>query len=214
MLISSLIAEDHDLTRQGIRSLLEDRLGARVCATTGNGLDVFSLLQEHEPDLLVLDLGLPHLNGLDVLRQIQGSALSVQVVVLSMHAEDIYVSRAFELGAAGYVLKGASLDEMVRAVRTVVGGNRYLSDDLSDALLNAPQSTNGDADDRYQTLTAREREVLQLTAEGYTSQEIGEHLHISPRTADKHRQNIKAKLELKNVAEMTAYAHRRGLITG
>lgn len=213
MLLSALIAEDHDMTRQGIRSVLEDRLDARVCAATGDGLEVFSLLQEHNPDLLVLDLGLPHLNGLNVLRKIQESTLSVQVVVLSMHAEDIYVSKAFELGTSGYVLKGAPQEELTSAIRAAVRGDRYLSNELSDAVLES-QSGEAGAGDRYENLTDREREVLHLTAEGYTSREIGERLHISHRTADKHRENIRSKLELKNVAEMTAYAHQHGIIPG
>lgn len=212
MLITAIIAEDHDLTRQGIRSLLEDRLEARVVATTGDGLDIFPLVDEHEPNLLVLDLGLPHLNGLDVLRKIQKSGSNVEIVVLSMHGEDAYVSDAFEFGASGYVLKGAPLQELIEAIRTVIGGGKYLSSALSEELIDATHTTGARVTDRFQRLTDREREVLQLTAEGYTSREIGETLHISPRTADKHRENIQAKLELRNVVEMAAYAHQRGLI--
>lgn len=212
MLITALIAEDHDLTRQGIQSLLEDRLEARVVATTGDGLEIFPLVEEHDPDLLILDLGLPHLNGLDVLRKIEKSGSNVQIVVLSMHGEDAYVSNAFELGASGYVLKGAPLQELIEAIRTVVAGGKYLSNALSEELIESSHSANTDIKDRFQRLTDREREVLQLTAEGHTSREIGENLHISPRTVDKHRENIQAKLELRNVVEMAAYAHQRGLI--
>lgn len=212
MLISALIAEDHDLTRQGIQSLLEDRLEARVVATTGDGLEIFPLVEEHNPDLLILDLGLPHLNGLDVLRKIEKSSSNVRIVVLSMHGEDAYVSDAFELGASGYVLKGAPLQELIEAIRTVIAGEKYLSNALSEELIESSHSADTNVKDRFQRLTDREREVLQLTAEGHTSREIGENLHISPRTVDKHRENIQAKLELRNVVEMAAYAHQRGLI--
>ena len=212
MLISALVAEDHDLTRRGIRSLLEDRLEARVPATTGDGLEVMPLLNEHEPDVLILDLGLPHLNGLNVLRKVQDSGLSVQIVILSMHEEDAYVSEAFELGVSSYVLKGAPTDDVIAAVRAAVAGERYLGSGLSEEILESSRSADGDAGDRYDRLTDREREVLQLTAEGYTSKEIGERLYISHRTVDKHRENIQSNLGLSGTVEMTAYAHRRGII--
>jgi len=212
MLFSALIAEDHDLTRQGIRSLLEDRLGARVAATTGDGLQVVPLLEEHDPDLLVLDLGLPHLNGLQILRTIQEKAIAVRVVVLSMHAEDAYVSDAFDRGVNAYVLKGDSTDEVTAAIQAAVAGERYLSEGIADEVVTSTHAAEGSGGDRYDRLTGREREVLQLTAEGYTSKEIGERLYISHRTVDKHRERIQAKLGLDSTVEMTAYAHRRGII--
>jgi DNA-binding NarL/FixJ family response regulator len=212
MLASALIAEDHDLTRQGIRSLLENQLEARVAATTGDGLEVVPLLEEHKPDLLVLDLGLPHLTGLDILREMQERSLSPQVVVLSMHAEDAYVSDAFDLGVSAYVLKGDSTEEVIAAIRAAVAGDRYLSSRLSEEILASTRSAEGEGGDRYDRLTEREREVLHLTAEGYTSKEIGERLYISHRTVDKHREHVQAKLGLDNTVEMAAYVYRRGLI--
>lgn len=212
MLLSALIVEDHDVTRQGLQSLLENQLEARVAATTGNGLDAIPLLKEHEPDLLILDLGLPSLNGLDILHKVQRIDPATKVVVLSMHGEDSYVGEAFQLGASGYVLKGSPLSELVEAIETVMRGEKYLSSDLSEDLLDSVQRSDDDPIDRYQTLTDREREVLQLTAEGYTSREIGEKLCISHRTVEKHRENVQAKLELRNAVEMTAYAHQRGLL--
>jgi DNA-binding NarL/FixJ family response regulator len=213
MLISAVVAEDHGVTRQGLRSLLSQKLDARVAATTGDGLEVIELVEEHEPDLLVLDLGLPHLNGLDILRRIRELSVPTRVVVLSMYSEDSYVSEALELGAQGYVLKGSPFDELVTAIRTAMTGKTYLSDDLPDALLDEATTKSPDATkDRYDTLTEREREILQLTAEGLTSREIGKKLFISHRTVDKHRENIQKKLELRNTVEMATYAHRRGLI--
>ena len=211
MLISALIVEDHDVTRQGLQHLLENQLEARVVATTGDGLEAISLLEEHEPDLLVLDLGLPSLNGLDILRRIRSLNLATKVVVLSMHGEDSYVTEAFRLGAKGYVLKGSPLSELTEAIKSIVKGEKYVSSDLSEDLITT-DPVDADVGDRYDTLTDREREVLQLTAEGNTSREIGERLGISHRTVEKHRENIQAKLELRNTVEMAAYAHQRGLL--
>lgn len=212
MLISALVAEDHDVTRQGLRSLLTNQLDARVVSTTGDGLDVVPLVEKYEPDLVILDLGLPHLNGLDILDKIHSLNLPTKVVVLSMHGEDAYVSEALQLGATGYVLKGSPISELTDAIRHAMKGERYLSSDLSEDLLDAALSSEEEGHDRYQTLTEREREVLQLTAEGYTSREIGDRLYISHRTVDKHRENVQAKLDLRNTVEMTAYAYQRGLI--
>lgn len=211
MLISALIVEDHDVTRQGLRHLLEDQLEARVVGTTGDGLEAISMLEEHVPDLLVLDLGLPGLNGLDILRRIRSLDLPTKVVVLSMHGEDSYVTEAFQLGAKGYVLKGSPLSELTEAIQSIIRGEKYVSSDLSEDLITSGPAEST-VEDRYHTLTDREREVLQLTAEGNTSREIGERLGISHRTVEKHRENIQAKLELRNTVEMAAYAHQRGLL--
>lgn len=213
MLLTALIVEDHDVTRQGLKSLLEKQLEARVVGATGDGLEAIPLLEEHKPDLLILDLGLPSLNGLDILRKIQRLGLSTNVVVLSMHGEDSYVAEAFQLGASAYVLKGAPLDELVEAIKTIMRGEKYVSSDLSEDLI-AGEHTEDEVLDRYQTLTEREREVLHLTAEGHTSREIGEKLYISHRTVEKHRENVQSKLELRNTVEMATYAHRRGLLPG
>lgn len=211
MSVSVLIAEDHDLTRQGIRSLLHDHFEVQVLAATGDGLEAFPLVEEHRPDLLVLDLGLPHLNGLNVLQRMQKKTPDVEVVVLSMYADDTYVRKAFELGASGYVLKGAPLEELTTAIRTVLDGGRYLSSGLSEDLVESACSPDAAGEVRGDPLTEREQEVLQLTAEGFTSREIGDRLYISPRTVEKHRENIQEKLDLRNVVEMAAYAHQRGL---
>lgn len=204
MLLSAIIAEDHDITREGLRSLVSNQMDARVAATTGDGLDVAPLVREHEPDLLILDLGLPHLNGLDILRKIRKTDRAMRVVVLSMHGEDSYVQDALRLGAEAYVLKGSPLEELTTAIRSVMRGETYLGSDLSDELIKASPESPQDSD----MLTDREREILQLTAEGYTSREAGEKLHISHRTVEKHRENIKEKLDLRNAVEMATYAHK------
>jgi DNA-binding NarL/FixJ family response regulator len=211
MMITVVIAEDHDIMRQGVGTLLADRFGARVVADTGDGLDVLPLVEAHAPDVLVLDLSMPGLNGLDVLRQVERRAPDTRTVVLSMHSEDAYVLEALSLGASGYVLKGACADELIEAVRAAVHGGTYLSHALPERLLESLNDASFQGS-RYEILTDREREVLQLTAEGLTSREVGERLFISHRTVEKHRQNLMAKLELSNTAEIVQFALRRGLI--
>jgi DNA-binding NarL/FixJ family response regulator len=204
MLISVVIAEDHDVTRQGLQAVLTNRFEARIAGTTGDGVEVLPLVEEHDPDLLILDLGLPGLRGLEVLKRIDQRDLSVQVVVLSMHEDDAYVVEALRHGASAYVVKGSPMQELLEAIRAAMNGERYLSSNLPDSALDPPDPDQ-EPSDRYDTLTDRERDVLQLIAEGLTSKEIGERLHISPRTVDKHRQNLKAKLELRNTAELTRF---------
>jgi DNA-binding NarL/FixJ family response regulator len=183
---------------------LTNRFEARIAGTTGDGVEVLPLVEEHDPDLLILDLGLPGLRGLEVLKRIDQRDLSVQVVVLSMHEDDAYVVEALRHGASAYVVKGSPMQELLEAIRAAMNGERYLSSSLPDSALDPPDPDQ-EPSDRYDTLTDRERDVLQLIAEGLTSKEIGERLHISPRTVDKHRQNLKAKLELRNTAELTRF---------
>lgn len=209
MLISVVIAEDHDVTREGLRAVVTKRLDGRVAAATGDGQEVVPLLKEHEPDLLLLDLGLPGLQGLEILKRIDRLDFTVTVVVLSMHAEDAYVVEALRHGASAYVLKGSPLQELLNAIRAAMNGDRYLSSSLSSESLD-PADPDRESSDRFNTLTERERDVLQLIAEGLTSKEIGERLHISPRTVGKHRQNLKAKLDLDNTAQLTRFFLRQG----
>lgn len=212
-MITVVIAEDHAVTRQGLRSILEEQMEARVAAATGDGLAVIDLVEEHQPDVLLLDLSLPGLNGLEVLRRVHDRFPEVCVIVLSMHSEDSYVVRALYVGASAYVLKGAATDELIEAIETAQKGDIFISAALPDRLIEEALRGEGDRPrERYEMLTDREREVLQLVAEGYTSQEIGEKLFISRRTVDKHRENLMAKLELSNHAALVRYALQRGLI--
>lgn len=208
-----VIAEDHAVTRHGLRAIVEDRFGARVVGATGDGLAVLDLVKEEQPDILILDLLLPGLNGLDVLQRMHRQHSKVHVVVLSMHSDERYVIRALALGASAYVLKGAAATDLVEALEAVEDGTRFLSPALPESLVElAEEDASQTPGDRYEMLTDREREVLQLVAEGLTSQEVGERLFISRRTVEKHRENLMAKLELRNYAELVRYALQRGLI--
>ncbi len=207
---TAIIVEDHPIVRQGLRTLLE-RQGCQVVAETGDGLEALQLIETHQPRLLLLDLSLKGLNGLEVLRQARRRARSMRVLVLSMYDDDVYVVEALRSGAMAYVLKGSPVEELVRALEALYQGRRYLSAPLSERLLaqaEAPQ----DLRDPYETLTDRERQILHLTAEGYTSREIAERLFISPRTVEKHRENLMAKLGIHSQAELIHYAMRRGLV--
>ena len=206
MLFSAVIAGDHDVTRRGVHSLLENQMEARVSATTRNGLEVLPLLDEHDPDLLILDLGLPGLNGLDILREIRTERQDLDILVLSIKDEDEYVAEALNNGASGYVLKGSPAEDLMEGIRTVMRGEQYLGKGLSPSLLDTDPSGNEHAKDRHESLTEREREILQLTGEGLTSKEIAEEIYISHRTVEKHRQNIREKLDLRNSMEMVRYA--------
>lgn len=200
MSMSVVIADNHEITRRGVQRLVEGSFEARVVATAGTGLRAASVVECHSPRLVVLSLKLPHLNGLDILHYIQQRGLMVDVLVLTTCREEARVQMAFEKGASAYVLKQDSLEELCLAIESVVEGNRYLTGALPQEYMEVEVD---DATTKpYQSLTIRERQVLQLTTEGYTSKEMGEWLHISPRTVDKHREHIRQKLGVESVVEM------------
>lgn len=178
-----------------------------------NGLEVSDAVTRLKPTVLILDLMMPGLNGLDVLREVGKRARRTRVIVLSMHANEGYVAEALRQGAAGYVLKDAGATDLVKAVREVAAGRHYLSPPLSDPAIHAYVERLREAPvDPYETLTTREREILHLVAEGRTSAEIAQQLSISPRTAETHRANILRKLSLRSPADVVRYALRRGIL--
>jgi two-component system response regulator NreC len=208
-----VLADDHPIVRQGLRALLEKEPGFSVVGEVSDGLKVADLVEETKADVLVLDVLMPGLGGLDVTREVARRSPKTGIVVLSMHSSEAFVLRALRNGASAYVLKDSSTTELVRAVRQVQAGGRYLSTRLSErAIESYIKLADGGAVDVYETLTTREREVVHLAAEGLTNPEIGERLHISPRTAEVHRAHIMEKLGLKTRTDLIAYALRRGLI--
>lgn len=209
-MFSTVLAEDHAVTRTGLRFLLNRRLACEIVAETGDGLRACSFVEAYQPDLLILDLDLPSLNGLDVLRRIESRSLSPRVVVFTAYESEVFVREARRLGAAGYVLKREPVAELIAAVRAAMRGDTHFSEDAS--------TTEGtgeglrDEDGRLELLTQREREVLQLTAEAYTCSEIAGRLEISTRTVEKHRQRAREKLCVRNAVELATYVYRRGLL--
>jgi DNA-binding NarL/FixJ family response regulator len=209
-----VLAEDHHVVRQGLRALLQAEPDLTIVGEAGDGLEAVRLVERLEPDVLVLDLILPGLNGLEVTRQVSQRSPRTRVVILSMHAAEAYVLEALRNGAAGYVLKDASAADLVRAVKEAVAGRHYLSPPLSELAIEAYLQKAREATlDLYETLTTREREVLQLAAEGHSNPEIAERLVISPRTVETHRANLMRKLGLQSQADLIRYALQRRIIT-
>lgn len=214
MTVRILLADDHPIVRQGLRRLLESKAEFLVVAESGDGLEVSSLSERHKPDVIIVDLMMPGLNGLEVTRQICQRADSPRVIVFSMHKDDDYVIQALRNGAAGYVIKDSGPGEVVEAIHKVMQGHRYLSpvieERIGDQIAN---QSNEQLKDPYDLLTNRERTVLQLVAEGYTGQEIADLLTISRRTVEQHRASIIRKLGFQNQREIVRYAIRKGILS-
>ncbi len=206
------VADDHQIVRQGLRAVLEGSADFAVVGEASSGLEVLSLVDRARPDVLVLDLMMPGLNGLEVTRQLHQKHPATRVVILSMHGTESYVLEALRAGAMAYLLKSGSSSELLDAVHAVVAGRRYLSPPLSDRAVEAYARLAEGASDSYDTLTTREREVLQLAAEGHTSQDIAGRLGISPRTVETHRANLMRKLGLAGQTDLIRYSIRRGIL--
>ena len=205
-----LLVEDHEIVRQGIRSLFKKESGIEIVAEAGDGRTAIDLASKCRPDIVVMDIGLPDLNGIEATRQIRAREPNVDVVALSVHADKSFVASMFQAGAAGYVLKKAAACEIVEAVREVQAGRKYVSPQLIDPLIaDYAQRLAEGAEPPH--LTAREREVLQLIAEGKTTAQIADQLNVTEKTVGNHRQHLKEKLGLNGVAELTKYAIREGI---
>ena len=207
-----VLADDHEIVRRGVRSLLEADGRFSIAAEVADGLSAVQVAERLKPHLLFLDLSLPRLHGLEALRQIRIVSPHTKVLVLSMHNDEPYVIEALRSGASAYILKGSESDEIVRATQEVLAGRRFLSAPLTEWAISALAVKTPDTSDPYNTLSTREREVLQLAAEGLGTGEIAEKLFISARTAETHRANVMRKLTLQTQTDLVRYAIRRGLI--
>ncbi len=213
MTLSIVLADDHPVVRRGMRTLLESEPDFSVVGEAGDGLETIRQVKRLQPDVLILDLMMPALNGLEVLRIIRQRAPLTRIVILSMHSNNAFVAEALKNGATGYVLKGGSEEDLVRAVRAAAANKRFLSAPVTEQAIEAyVEQCRSTGVDQHETLTAREREVLQLAAEGKTSTEIAARLRVSHRTVENHRANLMRKLGLQNQTELVRYALRRGLI--
>jgi len=211
-MITILLADDHSIVRQGLRALLEVEPDFCIVGEAADGLEVTQLIEYLQPDVLVLDLMMPGLDGLEVTRRVNQRSPQTRIIILSMYGNEAYVVEVLRNGAAGYVLKKSTADELVRAVRAVVAGQRYLSPPLSEQTIETyMQKADESTQDLYDLLTTREREVLYLVAEGHTNAEIAARLFISPRTVEMHRANLMRKLDLRSQADLIRYALRRGI---
>jgi DNA-binding NarL/FixJ family response regulator len=208
-----VLADDHALLREGVRRILEAS-GIPVAGEVGDGLRVLEAVERLKPDVLLLDLGLPGLHGLDILREVTRRAPSTRVLVLSADGRDDFVVQALRNGAAGYLLKGCRAEELLQAVTEVAAGGYHLSASLSASLARAVgEEGGGTGAPAYESLTPREREVFHLMAEGLANGAIAERLFISGRTVETHRANIMRKLGLRTQTDVVLLALRRGILT-
>lgn len=209
-----LIAEDHQLFREGLKSMLADHEFMEVIGEAEDGLEAIRHIRRKQPELLILDLSMPRLSGISVIKDVKSEFPEVKILTLTIHESDQYVLEAFEAGADGYCIKDASRDELMLAVKSVIEGRRYISPGIADSVMEGfiEGRKKLKKETTWDTITQREREVLKLLAEGYLNKEIAELLCISVKTVEKHRANIMAKLDLHNASALTAYAIEKGLV--
>jgi DNA-binding NarL/FixJ family response regulator len=209
-----VIAEDHTLLREGLISMLAERGDLEVVAEAPDGIEAIRCVEKHEPDLILLDLAMPKMNGISAIKDIRSRHPDTRILAVTIQTDDEYILAAFDSGADGYCLKQASREEFLNAIDKVLAGNRYISPEISGQVLEGYLEGRKrlKKDTRWERLTQREKEVLKLIGEGYKNAEIADFLFISPKTVDKHRSNLMKKLDLHNAAALTAYAIDKGLV--
>ncbi len=211
MTIKILIADDHAVVAEGLKHLVEAHADLQVVGTVGDGREAVRMAKETTPDVVLMDLSMPELNGADAARAILGERPECKVIVLSMYAEREYVRRALKAGATGYVVKRSAAKELVEAIRAVHSGQRYLSPRVADVVID--DYTGDGKADLLEKLSAREREVLQLLAEGRTGAEIAQRLTLSQKTVETYRARLVEKLGIRDVAGLVKFAIQRGLVS-
>lgn len=209
-----LLADDHTLVRQGLRKILEERRDWHVVAEAKDGQAAVALALEHKPDIALIDIGMPLLNGIEATRQIARRVPEVRVLILSMYADEAYVTQVLHAGARGYLLKDSADVDLIRAVSEVMEGKSFFSPAVARVLLDDYVRSLADRGitDRYESLSEREREVFQLVAEGRGNKQIADLLCLSPSTVETHRAHIMEKLDVHSAAEIVLYAVRKGVI--
>ncbi len=210
-----LLGDDHAILRSGLRKILQERGDWEVVGEAGDGRETVRQALELRPDVVILDIGMPLLNGIEATSQIARRLPDVRILILSMHANEAYIVQALGAGAKGYMLKDAADTELIRAVSAVAGGKSYFSPAVSKVMLDdyVRHLSEKGLTDRYETLSEREREVFQLVAEGHSNKEIATLCSVSPATIETHRARILQKLDVHNTAELVLYAVRRGVIS-
>jgi DNA-binding NarL/FixJ family response regulator len=210
-----VIAEDHQLFREGLKSMLYGKSDLKVVGEAQDGLEALLCVKRNKPDLLLLDLSMPRMSGISVIKDVKSQFPEVRILALTIHESDEYVLETFKAGVDGYCVKDASRDELMVAIESVLDGKTYISPGIADNVLEGYLEENKRLKTKtaWDTVTRREREVLKLLAEGYLNKEIAEFLHISVKTVEKHRANFMNKLDLHNASALTAYAIEKGLVT-
>lgn len=208
-----ILADDHAIVRQGLRSLLESKADIEVIGEAGDGREALLLAAALKPDLVIMDIAMAGLNGLEALLKMQDSHPAIKVIILSMHVEENYVTRALRYGASGYVYKGSAYEDLELAMKAAQRGETFLSPAVSQVLINDYLVTNTYLNEEFtlDRLSFREREILQLIAEGQSRIQIADRLTISPKTVDRHKENLKDKLKIKREEELAEYAKLLGM---
>jgi DNA-binding NarL/FixJ family response regulator len=210
-----LLADDHTLVRNGLRKILQERDDWEVVGEAGDGRETVRQAAELKPDIAILDITMPLLNGIEATRQLVRRQPDLRVLILSMHATEAYIVQALKAGARGYLLKDSADTELIRAVAALAIGKSYFSPAVSKVMLDdyVRHLADKGIEDRYESLSEREREIFQLVAEGHSNKQIATMLYLSPATIDTHRSHILQKLDVHNTAELVLYAVRRGVIS-
>jgi DNA-binding NarL/FixJ family response regulator len=208
--IKIILADDHKIVRQGLRTMLESEADIEVIGEADDGRMAVRLARELSPQVIIMDVGMPDLNGIEATRQVLAESPGIKVIGLSMHCDRRFVMNMLKAGASGYLLKDSAFEELATAIRMVLGGKVYLSTEIANIVVKDYLQGGGD-ESVFSVLTPREREVLQLMAEGKSSRQIADHLIISIKTVETHRMQIMHKLQIFSVAELTKYAIREGL---
>jgi two-component system, NarL family, response regulator NreC len=211
----AIIAEDHTILRDGLRTLLNQSDAFEVIGEATNGIEAIRCAAEYLPDIAILDLSMPKMDGISAIREIKKQSPDTKILVLTIHQNEEHILTAFQAGADGYCLKNTRFDEVLNAMKTIMSGKPYMSGEVSAKVLTGylQEKKTIKFTSAWETITPREKEVLKLIAEGYKSSDIAEILFISPKTVNKHRSNLMEKLDLHNVSALTAYAIERGLVT-
>jgi DNA-binding NarL/FixJ family response regulator len=210
--IKVLLADDHEIVRSGLRALMDNMADVEVIAEASNGREAVEMVRRLQPDVALLDIAMPQLNGIDATMRIVEDSAKTRVVILSMHDSAAYVTAAVRAGALGYVVKDAAVDELSEALHAAAEGRAFVSPLVSGHLVQELRRPQDGA--ARNVLSSRQREVLQLIAEGHSTREIGEQLHISPKTVETHRAELMRRLNIFDVAGLTRFALREGLISG
>lgn len=214
MKIRVILVDDHTIFRSGLRAILENQSSIEVVGEAENGWEAIEMVRDNAPHLVIMDIGMSELNGIEATRKIRSEIPGVKILALSMHSDKRYVLTMLKAGASGYLLKNCAIKELTRAIETIMTNQIYLSPSISKVVLDELLQTNNRASEKYlgsPELTPREREVLQLLAEGKTTKQIAAQLHISVSTAETHRRQMMEKLDLHSVAELTKFAIREGM---
>lgn len=211
MTVRILIADDHQILREGLSSLLSDQPDMEVVGEAENGLDAMAKVQELRPEVVILDILMPRLNGIEATRHLTSEPPGAKVIALSMHSDRRLVAGMLDAGASAYLLKDSAFEELATAVRTVASGQTYLSSGIAGVVVDDYRRRRRAAGGSMSRITPREREVLQLIAEGHSTKRIAAILRLSPKTVETHRKNIMERLDIHSVAELTKYAVREGL---